>query len=74
MGWFRDKEGKKYKYAMFFSVWLILFLSKFIFLEVIAIVFRNEVKISGFIGLLVIVACLTIAEKIVNLVDQKLAD
>ena len=57
---------------MFFSVWLVLFLSKFVFLEVIAIVFRSEVKISGFVGLLIIVICLTAAEKIVNLIDKRL--
>ena len=48
VGWFKDKEGKIYRYAMFFRVWLVLFLSKFVFLEVIAIVFRSEVKIKGF--------------------------
>jgi len=70
--WFKKKEGSTYKYGMILSVWLILFISKFIFLEVIAIVFRQQVKISGFIGLLLIVACLTIAQKVVELVDQKL--
>jgi len=74
MYWFKGKNEKIYKYTMIFSVWLILFLSKFIFLEVIAIVFRNEVKINGFVGLLIIVICLTVAENIVNLVDRKLAD
>ncbi len=69
---FKDKEGKIYRYAMFFSVWLVLFLSKFVFLEVIAIVFRSEVKIKGFVGLLIIVICLTAAEKIVNLIDKRL--
>ncbi len=72
VGWFKDKEGKIYRYAMFFSVWLVLFLSKFVFLEVIAIVFRSEVKIKGFVGLLIIVICLTAAEKIVNLIDKRL--
>ena len=49
-----------------------MFLSKFVFLEVIAIVFRSEVKIKGFVGLLIIVICLTAAEKIVNLIDKRL--
>jgi L-asparagine transporter-like permease len=71
---FKSIDGHKYRVVMYFSVWMVLFFSKFVFLEVIAIVFRNEVKISGFIGLLIIVLCLVIAEKIVNIVDQKLAD
>lgn len=74
VAWFKNKDGKISKYAMILSVWLIIFLSKFIFLEVIAFVFRREVKISGFIGLLLIVACLTATEKIVYIVDQKLED
>lgn len=74
VAWFKNKTGKLYKFGMVFSIWLILFLSKFVFLEVIAFVFRDEVKISGFVGLLVMVACLTIAERVVNIIDDKLAD
>ncbi len=70
VAWFRKKEGSKA--GMIFSVWLVMFLSKFVFLEVINIVFRGQVEISGFIGLLVIVASLTIAQKLIEFVDKKL--
>ncbi len=70
VAWFRHKQGSKV--GMAFSVWLVMFLSKFVFLEAINIVFRGQVEISGFIGLLVIVASLTIAQKLIELVDKKL--
>ena len=73
-GWFRDKEGSWYKFGLIFTVWLILFLSKFVFLWVISIVFRQAVHISGFIGLLFIVAILTILQQLFELVYSKLAD
>jgi hypothetical protein len=70
--WFRNKERSGYKYAMVFTIWFILFVSKFVFLEVIVVIFRQEVKISGFIGVLIIVVCFTFVQKLVELVDSKL--
>ena len=71
--WFKNRDDKVSRYLMFFSVWLILFFSKFIFIEVIALIFRN-VEISGFIGVLLMVACLTLAERLIYFIDQKLED
>ncbi len=72
--WFQDKDGAGYKFALVFIVWFILFVSKFVFLWVISLVFRQEVHISGFIGLLMIVAILTILQQLFELVYHKLAD
>lgn len=60
--------------ALVFGVWLVLFLSKFVFLAVIDFIFGKEVEISGFIGLMLIVASLTIMQKATDLIDSKLAD
>ena len=49
-----------------------MFLSKFVFLAAIAVVFQGSVEISGFVGLLVIIACMTIAQRLVEFVDDKL--
>jgi hypothetical protein len=73
IGWFRRRGGPKHKVGIVFSVWLIMFLSKFVFLAAIAVVFQGAVQISGFIGLLVVIATMTIAQRLVELVDQKLA-
>ena len=56
------------------SIWLLMFLSKFVFLGAIELIFSQEVEISGFFGLIAIIASLTIAQSLVELVDKKLAD
>jgi hypothetical protein len=56
------------------SVWLLMFLSKFVFLGVIDLIFSQEVEISGFLGLIAIIAALTSAQSLVELADRKLAD
>jgi hypothetical protein len=71
IGRFPEKREAKHTVGLAFSVWLIMFLSKFVFLWVISVIF-DEVKISGFIGLLLIVASLTLVQKLVMLVDDKL--
>lgn len=72
--WFQDKNSKAYKFALIFTIWLILFLSKFVFLWVISFVFRQEVHISGFVGLLLIVAILTVLQQLFEFTYRKLAD
>ena len=72
--WFRRRGGPQHKVGIVVSVWLIMFLSKFVFLAAIAVVFQGAVEISGFVGLLLIIACLTVAQRLVELVDRKLGD
>ena len=60
--------------GMALSVWLLMFLSKFVFLGVIDLIFSQEVEISGFFGLIAIIASLTIAQSLVERADKKLAD
>lgn len=70
---FKGKEGKKYVAMMVFGVWLILFLSKFVFLAVLDVVFGSLVEISGFVGLLIIIASMTIATRLIGWFYRKLA-
>jgi hypothetical protein len=70
---FKDKEGSKYKIALGFGVWLIMFLSKFVFLAAIDFIFGNAVEISGFVGLALIIAIMTISKKLIDVVYVKLA-
>src|SRR6478736_7766516 len=72
--WFRRRGGPQHTLGIVFSVWLIMFLSQFVFLAVISVIFRDAVHISGFVGLLLIIASMTIAQKLVDLVDDRLAD
>lgn len=62
------------KFWLVFSIWLIMFFSKFVFLGVISVIFSEDVEISGFVGLLAIVACLTLVQKLVELIYAKLGE
>ena len=55
VAWFRRRGGPQHKVGIVVSVWLIMFLSKFVFLGVISVIFRDAVHISGFVGLMVII-------------------
>lgn len=71
--WLKQKDNPR-KITLGFSIWLIMFLSKFIFLGVIDFIFGQQVEISGFVGLLAIIVCLTIAQKTVEFIYIILAD
>jgi hypothetical protein len=62
------------KSGVVFSVWLVLFLSKFVFLAVIDFVFGDAVEISGFVGLLAIIVSMTVLKKSIDYLYDKLAD
>lgn len=74
VSWFSKRPGSYQKVGIVGSVWFVMFISKFIFLGVISIVFRDNVEISGFFGLLLIIITMTIAERLVYIIDRKLAD
>ena len=74
IGWFNRVDKSKNKIWLIFSVWLVIFLSKFVYLWVIEYIFRGTVEISGFFGLLIIVVILTIAQKLLELTYNKLED
>ena len=71
--WFRAKSTKAAKAGMVLGVWLVMFLSKFIFLAVIGFLFAADVYISGFVGLLVVILTMTIVQKCADLIYKKLA-
>jgi hypothetical protein len=72
--WFKTKAFRHNKAVLYLSVWLILFLSKFVFLEVIDFVFGNSVEISGFIGILLIVLAMTVTKELIDYIYDRLAD
>lgn len=71
--WFQLKTGKFRKYGLYLSIWLILFLSKFIFLIAIDFVFAGQVEISGFFGLILIILCMTFLKELIDYIYRKLA-
>jgi hypothetical protein len=63
---------RHHKVWMVISVWLVMFLSKFVFLGVMDIVFGSAVEISGFLGLALIIACATVLQKMASWTCKKL--
>ena len=55
------KEGAAWKPIRFFAVWLILFLSKFVILEVVNVVFGSHVELGAFVEILAIVLTMLVA-------------
>lgn len=72
VNWFKNKGESYNKIALALSIWAIMFFSKFVFLGAISIIFKDEVEISGFIGLILIIACMTIAQKLAETIYEKL--
>lgn len=62
--WFRQREGAVYKVGLGFSIWLIMFLSKFVFLAVIDWVFGSSVELNGFFGILILIVVMMVAQQV----------
>lgn len=70
---FKGKQGRSSKALMVFFVWLIMFSSKFVFLGAISLIFQDDVDISGFIGLVAIIAVMMIFQESIRFIQRKLA-
>lgn len=70
--WLKERRGNVYRLLMFFCVWLVMFLSKFIFIWVLDFVFSTYININGFFGILLVVLSVTIIHKLAYKVFAKL--
>lgn len=65
--YFSSRPGAFMKFMRYFGAWLVLFLSKFLFLEVIVFVFGDKVRFEGMwhgvVPLIVVVVTMVIAEE-----------
>ncbi len=73
-GRFKHKSGYWSKTGLVVSVWLVLFLSKFVFLAAIDFAFGDAVTISGFVGLIAIILSMTVVKESIDYIFNKLAD
>lgn len=62
------------KVATGFTVWAIMFLSKFVFLAVLDILFGPSVQVSGFLGLVLIIVTMVVVDTLLDAVDRLIAD
>ena len=67
------KQGAAWKPVRFVAVWLILFLSKFVILEVVNVVFGSHVELGSFIEILAIVVTMLVANAALEAVYRGLA-
>lgn len=61
------------KLLMILGVWSIMFSSKFVFLAVLDKIFGSNIEVSGFVGLILIIATFTISQKLIQLAESKLS-
>jgi hypothetical protein len=60
-GWFNQREGPVWRVLELVTKFAILFLSKFVILEVIAVVFGDRVELGGFIEVALLVVTMILA-------------
>lgn len=74
IAWLKDRKTLLYRMLMFFCHWLVLFLSKFVFIWAIDMIFGNNIDIYGFFGILIVVLCVTITHKLADRVFIKIGE
>ncbi len=63
---FKGKEGGFNKILYVMSVWGVVFLSKFVILEIIDVIFGDHVEISSFISLILLIVTMMVSKKILE--------
>jgi len=61
---FKARPGKVWNFLRIISMWLILFLSKFLILEVIDLIFGEHVELGKFLDVIVLVISLMVAREL----------
>ena len=69
---FADRSRRRSRLGYGLSLWAISFFSKFVFLEVIVLIFGSAVKINGFVGLMLIVVTMVAVQKAIETTYSKL--
>jgi hypothetical protein len=72
--WFAAREGQLYRVLGAISTLLILFLSKFVILEVIDVIFGEHVDLGHFVDVLLLVLLLIVAQKAMVLIWDAIGD
>ena len=71
-GWAKSKEGRGYKVVGALGVWAILFLSKFVILEAVVLVFGDSVELGSFIDVMLLAVGLMAARELVHRIFARL--
>ena len=72
--WLKDHKGIIYRVLTFFMVWLVMFLSKFVFIWAIDGLFGDDVNINGFFGILILAATVTVIYRLAEYIFVRLGN
>ena len=72
--WFAQREGTLYRVLGTVSTLLILFLSKFVILEVIDFIFGEHVELGHFVDVLILVLLLIVAQRLMVFIWDAIGD
>jgi hypothetical protein len=68
----KHQQGLVFKILMVFSVWLVMFLSKFVFIAALGVVLGEYITVYGFFGILAVVVSVTAVHRLAQFVFAKL--
>ena len=72
--WFAERDGAIYRALGTASTLLILFLSKFVILEVVDLIFGEHVELGSFVDVLLLVLLLIVAQKGMILIWDRIGE
>ena len=72
VAWLKNHHGAFFRVLTFLSVWLIMFLSKFVFVWALDLVFGSYISINGFFGILIVVVLVTVVQRLAYLIFKRL--
>lgn len=72
VGRLRHRGTRRALVLMAFSVWFVMFSSKFVFIWAIDLVFGDDVNINGFFGVFAVAIVVTVAHRLADLVFARL--
>ncbi len=72
--WFRRRKGLVFRLLGLASTFLILFLSKFVILEVVDIVFGDEVDLGHLIEIVLLIVAMMLARRLVDAIYDRLGE
>lgn len=62
--WLSGRTGATYALLRVFCIWLIMFLSKFLFIWVLDLIFGSYIRVEGFFGILAVVVSVLIIQRL----------
>ncbi len=72
IAWLKNHQGAFFRVLTFLSVWLIMFLSKFVFVWALDLLFGTYISINGFFGILIVVVLVTVVQRLAYFIFKRL--